>query len=484
MQLNKTIYKEYNEYPIRILQVGEGNFLRAFSNWIIDKMNREIGFNSGVVVLQPRGNGNGKVHLLNKQDGLYTHYMRGIKDGIPVSEYTVNNSIRKGINSYTHYDEYLMEAENPELRFVISNTTEAGIVYNEGDRLEDRPQFSFPGKLAAFLYHRYQYFNGNPSKGLVFIPCELIDENGKKLKEIILKLAKNWNLEEGFISWIQNHNTFCNSLVDRIVPGYPKERIEEVQQELGYQDEMVVESEQFHLWVIEGPRWLKEEFPAHRAGLNVMVVDDMTPYRTRKVRILNGAHTSMVPVAYLYGCETVKESVENEVVGKFIEATILQEIIPTLDLPKEELKEFAMAVIDRFRNPYIKHYLMSIALNSISKFETRVLPSILEFSKRKKELPTNLVFAMAALIIFYKGKRGNEEVALADDKEILDFFGGLWRSFDGSEEGIKAIVTEILSREDIWKLNLNEVDGLNCQLTSYITKIEKLGLKNALLELI
>jgi tagaturonate reductase len=480
MKLNKSTYENYKKYPERIIQFGEGNFLRAFTDWIIDKMNKELDFNSGVLVVQPLDGNLGE--KLNEQDGLYTLYMNGIKNGEAVSEKEVINSVTRVLNTYTQYDEYLSSAENPDLRFVISNTTEAGIALNETDKLENRPQNSYPGKLTAFLYRRYKAFDGDLNKGLIILPCELIDKNGDNLKAIILKLSAIWNLEEGFAKWINEGNVFCNTLVDRIVPGYPRDKVAELTKELGYEDNFIVEGEQFHLWVIEGPQWIKEEFPAHKLGLNVLVVDDMTPYRTRKVRILNGAHTSMTPVSYLYGMDTVKEAVEDEVVGKYIKTLIYEEIIPTLDLSKEELEDFAGAVIDRFRNPFIKHYLMSISLNSMSKFETRVLPSILEYKNRKGELPSRLVFSLAALIDFYKGERNGEKIAVADDKEIIDVYSSLWGAHNGSEESLVKIVKEVLSLERVWKMDLNKVEGLTEMVSDYLIKIEKFGMKEALHE--
>lgn len=480
MRLNKSTYDNYKKYPERIIQFGEGNFLRAFTDWIIDKMNKELDFNSGVLVVQPLDGDLGK--KINEQDGLYTLYLNGIRKGRAVSEKEVINSVTRVLNTYTEYDEYLKSAENPELRFLISNTTEAGIALNENDKLEDRPQVSYPGKLTAFLYHRYKAFNGDLNKGLILLPCELIEKNGDNLKAIILKLSALWNLEDGFINWINEGNVFCNTLVDRIVPGYPRDKIEALTKELGYEDNFIVEGEQFHLWVIEGPQWIKEEFPAHKLGLNVLVVDDMTPYRTRKVRILNGAHTSMTPVSYLYGMDTVKESVEDEVLGKYIKAVIYEEIIPTLDLSKEELEDFAAAVIDRFRNPFIKHYLMSISLNSMSKFETRVLPSILEYKNRKGELPSRLVFSLAALIDFYKGDRNGEKIALSDDKEIVEVYNKLWGAHNGSEESLVNMVKEVLALEKVWKMDLNKIEGLTEMVSDYLIKIEKLGMKEALHE--
>ncbi|MFZ5968562.1 MAG: tagaturonate reductase [Bacillota bacterium] len=480
MKLNKNSYSAYQQYPEKVLQFGEGNFLRAFVDSMIDKMNKETDFHGSVVVVQPLSNG--LVHKLNEQDGLYTLYLNGIKNGDPVSEHSVINCISRGINPYEAFDTYLAAAENPSLRFVISNTTEAGIAFDENDSLEDTPQQSFPGKLTAFLYRRFKAFKGDKNKGLIFIPCELIDKNGEKLKSIISQYALLWNLGGDFLSWLHEANTFCNSLVDRIVPGYPKDKIEGIKNELGYEDEMVVEGEQFHLWVIEGPQWICEEFPAEQAGLNVLFVDDLTPYRTRKVRILNGAHTSMVPVSYLYGIETVRETVEHDVLGKFVKDTVFDEIIPTLDLPKDELESFASDVLDRFKNPFIKHYLISIALNSNSKFETRVLPSILEYQRRMGTLPKRLVFSLAAMIAFYKGARKGEKITLQDDQDVLELYGKLWNGCDGTEAYYADMVKKLLGFEKLWKMDLNRIEGLRDAVVKCLVDIEKKGIEAAVNE--
>lgn len=482
MKLNKGIFKNYKKYPEKVLQFGEGNFLRAFIDWQINKMNNEADFNGSVVVVQPIERG--LVDKLNEQDGLYTLYLQGMKEGKAVKEHSIINTISRGINPYANYEEFLKVAENPELRFIISNTTEAGIAFDENDKLQDKPQSSYPGKLTAFLYHRFKAFNGDKGKGFIIIPCELIDRNGEKLETIIRKYAEIWNLGKEFTAWLDAANTFCCSLVDRIVPGYPRDTIDEVTKELGYEDNLVDVGEQFHLWIIEGPEWIKNELPVDKAGLNVKFVEDMTPYRTRKVRILNGAHTSLVPVAYLYGLNTVSESVEHEVIGKFVRGVMYDEIIPTLDLPEDELKYFASAVLERFTNPFVKHYLMSIALNSMSKFETRDLPSLLEYKNRKGELPKRLLFSLASLIEFYKGKRGNEDIKLADNQDILDLYKSLWSNYDGTETGLKKIVTSVLGYEKNWKMDLNKVEGLNDAVTSYLSKIEKLGIKEAVKEVL
>ncbi len=478
MQLNKATYSGYREYPEKILQFGEGNFLRAFVDWFFQELNKSGKFNGSVVAVQPIANG--MVNMLNEQDGLYTLYLRGLKNGKAESSYETMDVISRGINPYTDFDAFLKAAENPEMRYVISNTTEAGIAFDESDEPTMTPPNSYPAKLAVWLNHRYKTFNGDVSKGIHIIPCELIDKNADNLKRIILQLAKKWNLGEGFVTWLNSACTFSNTLVDRIVPGYPRERISEITSELGYEDKQVVEAEHFHLWVIEAPEQLQRELPFPSLGLDVKYVPDMAPYRTRKVRILNGAHTTLVPVAYLYGLDTVRESVEHEVVGKFIKDAIFEEIIPTLDLPKEELEQFANDVIDRFRNPYIKHLLMSISLNSWSKFETRVLPSILEYVKRKGEIPQKLSFSLAATIAFYKGKRGEEAINLNDDAPLLELLKSAWAKYDGTDESLEDVVVEVLGYERNWKMNLNTVEGLTAAVTKHLVNIEKNGMQKAI----
>jgi len=295
-----------------------------------------------------------------------------------------------------------------------------------------------------------------------------------------LQYAQEWNLGNDFTAWLENDNIFCNTLVDRIVPGYPKSKIDEITKELGYKDNLVVEGEQFHLWVIEGPESVKDEFPSESTGLNVVFTDNMEPYRTRKVRILNGAHTSMVPVAYLYGIETVRESVEDEVIGQYIKDVIFNEICPTLDLPEAELNSFANDVLDRFKNPYLVHALMSISLNSISKFKTRVLPSILEYQKRKNALPEKLVLSFAALIAFYKGEVNGKTIALNDDKEVLDFFNTTWSGYNGSEDSLNTLATTVLSKSDFWGQDLTEIAGLTEDVARNIGVILNGGMKAAL----
>lgn len=474
-----------DDLPERVIQFGEGNFLRAFVDWMFHQMNKQNLFNGRVVVVQPIAQG--LVDRLNEQDGLYTLILRGLKDGKPTELKEIISSISRGINPYTQWDEYLKCAENPNIEFVISNTTEAGISYDKNDSLDKKPPISYPGKLTAYLYHRFNHFKGDQTKGMVIIPCELIDRNGDNLKKIILQLSDDWSLPEEFKKWIKDNNIFLNTLVDRVVTGYPKDEIEDILNYLGYEDGLVDTGELFHLWVIEGPKELSERLPFTKAGLNVLWTDDMAPYRTRKVRILNGAHTSSVPAAFLYGLETVGEMMDHEVLGKFARQVIYDEIIPSINLDKNMLTEFADSVVERFQNPYIKHYLISILLNSSSKFKTRVLPSIIEYQQLYSKLPEKLTFSLAALISVYKdgkvegsemkARRDKGEFIMKDDLWALEFFEKTWSEFDGSKEAAKKVAETVLANSKMWEQDLNNIDGLTDKVADYLYQITNDGIK-------
>ena len=410
----------------KIIQFGEGGFLRGFADWMIQKVNDETDFDGSVVVVQPIENG--MCDMLTKQDCVYTHICRGV-EGV---EFQKNSVISRCVKPYENFEEYLKLAENPDFRFVISNTTEAGIEYSAEDRITDAPAKTFPAKLTQLLKKRFDL----GLNGFVFLPCELIDKNGENLKNCVLKYAELWNLDNDFKAWIEKENIFCNTLVDRINTGYPKdEKIE-----LDYEDNMINTSEYFHLWVIEGYNKLFEEIPFDKCGLNVILTDKLEMYRTRKVRILNGAHTSLVPYALLEGFDTVKSCVDDERMNEHIRKCVFDEIIPTLDLPKDELMAYANDVLTRFANPYIKHYLSSIALNSVSKFKVRVLPSITEYIKRFDKMPDTLIFAFAKLIEFYRTDMTN------DDAEITAFMK-------------TATVGEILKNTKLWDEDLSYLES-------------------------
>jgi len=407
--------------PERVIQFGEGGFLRGFVDWILQLTNEATDFNGNVVVVQPIAQG--MCDKLTEQDCVYTHIMRGMQNGVPTVEKKVIDVISRCVKPYDDYAAYLRLAENPDFRFVFSNTTESGIVFEPSDKLSDTPPRSFPSKVTALLHKRFTL--GLP--GFVFLPCELIDKNGETLKKIVLQYADLWELGDVFKSWVETENVFCNTLVDRIVTGYPRdEKID-----LGYEDNMLNTSELFHLWVIEGPQSILKELPFDKTGLNIIVTDNLDRYRTRKVRILNGAHTSMIPYAMLEGIETVKDCMENEQMSAFVKRCVFEEIIPTLDLPEEELVSYANDVFERFNNPFIKHFCASISLNSVSKFKVRVLPSLLEYEKRKGVLPQNLIFSFAKLIAFYKEGTPNdapEVMAFMKEKTVCEILGNtaLW----------------------------------------------------------
>jgi tagaturonate reductase len=483
--------------PEKILQFGEGNFLRGFVDWMIDKMNEQGLFNGSVVIVQPIEQG--LLEVLNSQDGLYTLYLRGMQDGATVEQKRIISSVSRGINLYINFESYMKMADSEDLRFVISNTTEAGIAYSPDDKPTDMPPASYPGKLAVLLYRRFKTFRGDLAKGLVIVPCELIDRNGDKLKETVLRLSREWDYEQEFIHWLETSNYFLNSLVDRIVTGYPKDEAQKLAEELGYNDKLLDTGEIFHLWVIEGDKRFAEELPFAKASLNVIWTDDMTPYRTRKVRILNGAHTMTVLAAYLYGLDTVKECMDDGLIKAFMEKGLYEEIIPTLDLPENELLEFAKAVSERFANPFIKHYLLSISLNSTSKFKTRVLPSITEYVERKGKIPQVLTFSLAALIAFYRGTEmsgnvlkgvrnagagGGNQYDINDDKNVLELFHKLWKGYESGSTKIDELTSTVLSRTDMWGLDLNTIPGFTIAVTGYLWKIVTEGMAASLKQLV
>ena len=469
-KLNRTNYSVNAKLPIKIVQFGEGNFLRAFVNYAIQELNDTQSFNAGVAVVQPIEHG--MINMLNDQDGLYTLFLKGIEKDEEIQQKQVITNIVKGINPYENFQDYITLAKEASLEFVISNTTEAGISYVETDTFNMEPPSSFPAKLTVFLYKRFQYFKGDASKGLTIIPCELINYNADTLKDIILKYCALWNLEAAFSTWINNCNSFHNTLVDRIVPGYPKDDIESYNKQLNYKDNLIVSAEIFFLWVIEGDETLSNKLPFHNTKLQVKIVEDMQPYRTRKVRILNGVHTALVPFSILYGNTTVKESIDNNFTGNFIKATVFNEIIETLDLDKNELETFAEAVFDRFRNPFVKHLLASIALNTISKFKVRVLPSLLGYVEKFNKLPVNLTFSLACLIRFYKGDWNGSALPLKDSQTVIDFFSSIWKDSD-----YQTIAQNALSNTDFWDADLTQIPNLTDCIVLALKEMDTKGIE-------
>ena len=464
--------------PQRVLQFGGGNFLRGFADYFIDIMNEKAGFNSKIIICQSFTTGLSS--QINEQEGLYTLLERGFQDGQQVNNKRVISSISRSINPYEEYSEFLACAHNPDLRFIICNTTEAGIVYDPECDFGDTPARSFPGKLTQLLYHRFEKFGNSSDKGFIILPCELIDDNGKELEKCVLEYVNQWNLGDDFIHWIGTSNFFCSTLVDRIVTGFPTNEAEAIFQELGYKDQLLNASEVFSLWVIEGPDFIKDEFPGAAAGLPILITDDHTPYKTRKVRILNGAHTSFVMGAYLAGFRIVRDCMNDDVVSGFMDKVIYDEIIPTLDLPREELESFAASVKERFKNPFIDHELIAITLNSTSKWRARLLPSLKEYVKREGGIPPCIAASFAFYIAFFNGhtltkdglvgtcKEG--DYMIKDNLSVLEFFN------DKQNLSIPELVHAVCANESFWGEDLSQIPGFEEEVVGCLTSIHEDGI--------
>lgn len=478
--LEKQGYNGYllKEAPERVLQFGEGNFLRAFVDYFIDVLNEKTGFNSKVVLCQPIAPG--LADMINEQEGLYTLFLRGFENGQKVNAKRVISCVSRCLNPYKEYDQVLACADNPELRYIACNTTEAGIAYDPSCQFTDVPADSYPGKLTQFMYRRFEKFGKEAGKGFVILSCELIDNNGKELEKCVLKYAEQWNLGEEFMNWIKSENIFCSTLVDRIVTGYPRNEAAAICEELGYQDNIIDTGEIFGFWVIEGPESLKKELPFEEAGLPVLICADHKPYKQRKVRILNGAHTSFVLGAYLAGQDIVRNCMDDEVICGFMNKTIYDEIIPTLTLPKEELMSFAASVTERFKNPFIDHALLSISLNSTSKWKARVMPSFKGYVEKTGSLPKCITASFAFYIAFYRGQKLTEdglvatrpagnEYTIKDDKPVLQFY------YDHREDDAAALAHAVCSNTDFWGEDLSSIDGFEAAVAGYLKDIEEKG---------
>ncbi|WP_337164455.1 tagaturonate reductase [Vibrio fluvialis] len=481
-QLNRDTFPGPS-YPTKIIQFGEGNFLRAFLDWQIDQLNQHTDFNAGVSVIRPIG---GEFPpSLNTQHGLYTTLIRGLDEsGEAVSQSRIIYSVNEELSAYREFETILERAKNPDIEFVFSNTTEAGIAFVDSDQLGDLPPSSYPAKLTRMLWERFNHFDGAQDKGWTLIPCELIDYNGEALKAIVLRYIDLWALPAAFRDWVESANTFCSTLVDRIVTGYPKDEVAALEAELNYRDTFMVSAENFYLFVIQGPQWLNQALCldqlSDEQALNIKIVDDIKPYKERKVAILNGAHTALVPVAFQAGIDTVGDSMQDEQIAAYLKAVMFDEIIPTLSLPKDELHAFARDVEYRFKNPYIKHLLLSIALNSMTKFKTRILPQLLTYQQTQGQLPRYLSFALAALITFYRGQRAEGEYALADDQPWLDFFASAWSKVERGESSHRELVHGVLSNATHWETDLTRVPGLAECVTAHVERICAQGMRDAL----
>ena len=484
--LEKAGYTGYllKNAPERVLQFGEGNFLRAFADYWFDMANEKAGWNGKCVLVQPITQG--LTQLINRQEGLYTLYLRGRQNGEKVDAKRVISSVSRCLNPYEKqdYDAMMDVAAGEALEYIVSNTTEAGIVYDPSCRLEDCPPASFPAKLTQVLLHRWRA--GRP--GVVVLSCELIDNNGKELLRCVNQYIKQWGLEEGFARWVNGDCTFCSTLVDRIVPGRIRDAAEaaRLEDESGYRDALIDVGEVFGVWNIEGPEWLAEKLPFRAAGLNCPVVPDVTPYKKRKVRILNGAHTGFVLGAYLAGYDIVRDCMQDDVILGFMNRMLHEEVIPTLPLDRQDLEAFAAAVQDRFNNPFINHELMSITLNSTSKWRARNMPSLLEYAQTAGKLPPCLAVSFAAYIAFYSSDiqalteqglvcrrpKGNE-YTVSDDRWVLEFYY--------SRRGVsdETLVHDVMTNEKMWGQDLTLVPGFEQAAAENLRRIRTEGARAA-----
>ena len=484
-QLNYDVLKKtgYNGYilktaPEKVMQFGEGNFLRAFVDDFFDIANEKAGFNGKVVLVQPIAQG--LTDLINKQEGLYTLYLRGSEKGIKVDDKRVISAVSRCINPYGEWDKVLELARSADLEIIVSNTTEAGIVHDSESTFDQVPPTSFPAKLTRVLYERF----AAGQKGIVMLSCELIDNNGRELLKCVNQYIDDWKLSDDFRKWVNTENIFCSTLVDRIVPGRIRDQkeVEALAAANGYEDPLMDVGEVFGIWVIEGPDGLEDRLPFKKAGVPVIVVPDVTPYKKRKVRILNGAHTGFVLGSYLAGYDIVRDCMHDETILGYMNKMLYDEVIPTLPLDKKDLEEFATAVQDRFNNPFVNHELMSISLNSTSKWRARNMPTFLDYVTEKKKLPVCLTTSFAAYIAFYSNDiqeltdkglvcrrpKGNE-YTVSDDRWVLEFF------LDHGNDSPEDLVHAVMTNKDMWGQDLTEVPGFEAEVIRILKQIRTEG---------
>jgi len=470
--------------PVRILQIGDGNFLRGFVDWMVDVANGAGLMNGQVTMAQPQERG--IADLMTAQDHLFTVLLRGVQNGLPTQSKRLVSCVNNTLNPYTQWDAMLATMQDPALRFVVSNTTEAGIAYVEEALVQGQCPANFPAKVTALLLARFHAFGGSAASGLVFLPAELIEANGTKLKKFVLQFAQAWQLPAEFVAWVEAHNVFCNTLVDRIVPGFPAAEAQALFAELGYQDPLMVAAEPFLLWVIEGPAALADELPLHKAGLDVVWTNDLQPYRTRKVRILNGAHTASSLASYCAGLDTVREMTEDPVVSKYLNQVMFTEIVPFVPLPDAERRAYAETIMERFANPHIRHELSSIALNSVSKWQVRVLPTVKDYAAQHGQAPAGLSFSLAALLKFYQcertangeyvGQRQGQTYPIKDNADILAIMSAAWQGATDMAQ----VASTLLADTRLWGEDLTRVPGLAEQTAASLARIQAVGIKGAM----
>lgn len=482
MKTINDLYTRRSDRPIRVMQYGEGNFLRAFVDYMIDVANEKGVFNGDVAVVKPIMFGD--LDRFDKQDNLYTVNLRGKENGKVINDSRVVTCIQKAVDPFKNYDEYMALASLDTLEFVVSNTTEAGIVFDANDTMDGMPA-TFPGKLTKFLYARYEAFGGAADKGLIMLPVELIENNGGKLKECVLSFIELWKLSDKFKKWVLESCIFCSTLVDRIVTGYPRDEAEAICRDLGYEDQLLDVGEPFGLWVIESEKDISDRFTVAQAGMPIVFTDNQKPYRERKVRVLNGAHTSTVLMAYLAGLDIVRECMEDADIRPFMEELLNEEIVPQVKLPREDVLAFAAAVFERFENPFIRHKLLDISLNSVSKWKARVLPSFRDYVNAEGKLPKCATFSFAALLAFYSAStKGNgcliakrpagDEYSIRDDAAVLDFFA------ENSGKDVAEFVRLAASNAAFWGEDLTAYEGFVDTVAKELADIRTNGAREAL----
>ncbi|NGP45266.1 tagaturonate reductase [Bacillaceae bacterium SIJ1] len=490
MQLNKQVYETLKQepvpsYPEKILQFGEGNFLRGFTGWMVQKMNKQGIFQGQIVAIQPTPHGK-VVPKLNAQEGLYTFVQKGMDQGETVDQAEVITAISRGINPYEAWQSVLDVAASPDICVIFSNTTEAGLVYEKEDMEPGKAPLSFPGKLTLALEHRFQ----QGLSGVFIIPCELVEGNGDLLKEIVLKKAEDWELSAGFVEWLLVQNTFCNTLVDRIVPGFPKGQEEAYEKRLGYQDDLIVIGEPYHLFAIDDDeKRLEDVLPLKAAGINVHY-GDVQPYRDMKVALLNAPHTSMFALAYLAGIDTVGEVMNDSLLRSFTEEAMSKELIPVFKAEATEKEAFAVAVLERFENPFTKHNLTDLGMNATQKWRTRVLPLFHAYVSKYDAIPPLLSLSLAGLIAyekpiaregaFLKGQRGSDTYQIRDSDAAIDLFEEQWGLYDQGELTIRELVQAILAAKELWGMSLADVEGLSETVTAGLEDIRRLKVRGAI----
>jgi tagaturonate reductase len=465
-----------NQYPVKILQFGSGNFLRGFADWMVQVANEKTGFNAGISVVQDISNAN----TLHQQEGVYTVILKGIREEEFINRQYKIDIIQRVVNPNDDFESFLNEALNPDLQFIISNTPEAEGAFNGKDALVSSVASTFAGKLTQLLFNR---FKNKLDTSLLILPTEPYEENGTMLKANVQKYCTHWQLSSDFSVWLSTRVTFCNTLVDRTISGFPQKSRENMFAELGYADELIVEGEWFHLWVIEGPRWMEEVLPLKKAGLNVIYTNDLAPYHLRKVRILNGAHTCLAYVGLLAGLQTVHESIDHPVVGRYIKRMIYDDIVPGIPADILELEKYAGEVIDRFRNPAMDHQLVSMSVDSFSKFRKYVLPSLLEQVNKSGVANDRFAYSLAALIFYYHPLHETIRESGNETADFISFMRNVWEDRDYSIKGMEERCRKVLGSIKWWGMDLTNVPHLVKRTSQFLHSIEKTGLVESLREL-